>query len=90
MSCACKVNQQLSYIERRYGTKNLNTPKPQTDISGGIKRGVKTGAIGIMLIIISPIILLYIGGRSIVTRKPFKMDNFFSPIKKKGSKNVGD
>lgn len=90
MSCACKVNQQLSYIERRYGTKNLNTPKPKTDITGAVKRTLKKSVIGTMLILISPVMLLYMGGRSIITRKPFIMDNFFSTIRKSKSKNAGN
>lgn len=49
MACACKVNQQLSYLERKYGT---NPKSKKTSIS----TRVKVFFVGVMNVIISVIL----------------------------------
>ena len=55
MACACKVNQQLSYLERKYGT---NPKSKKTSISTKVKVffvGVVNTVISVLL---SPLMIL--------------------------------
>lgn len=58
MACACKVSQQLSYIERKYGTKTKVSKK--TSISARVRLVLNSILTGVITVIASPIILLSI------------------------------
>lgn len=58
MACACKVNQQLSYLQRRYGTDSPD--KKGTNISVKVEMFFKKVLNGIVVVVLSPIMLLSI------------------------------
>ena len=63
MACACKVNQQLSFIERKYGTKTKVSRK--TSISVKAKVVFNTILNAIVVILAAPVMLVSI----LVSRK---------------------
>lgn len=71
MACACKVSQQLSYIERKYGTKTKVSKK--TSVTVMAKVVLNSILTGIIVILASPIMLISIlfGGKVINVNKVF-------------------
>ena len=67
MGCACKVSQQLSFLEKKYG-KNIPKSK-KTDISGRFKTGIKSVGIMILIIPITPVILIISLLKNLLTKK---------------------
>lgn len=78
MACACKVNQQLSYLEKKYGVKVPENK--ETHIKENIKLGIKNV---LLLLLVSPILLIMLPftliksifskGKSIDINKIFKI-----------------
>lgn len=58
MACACKVSQQLSFIERKYGTKTKVSKK--TDISVKVRLVFNTILNAIVVIVAAPVMLVSI------------------------------
>ncbi len=56
MACACKVSQQLSYIERKYGTKTKTSPK--TNITLKVKIFFETLLNIVISTLLAPIMLI--------------------------------
>lgn len=69
MACACKVNQQLEYLQRHYGTKEPRSSAPRTHMSGNARIIVHKTLISVMLLILFPVMLLYMAVRMIFFRK---------------------
>ena len=82
MACACKVNQQLSYMQKMYGDKKPNSSEPKTHIAQDIK--VFFHKLGLMLLLIPlmPLMFIFLVGRSIFRKTPLKIDNLFFRNKK--------
>lgn len=72
--CACKVNRQISEIEKRYGTKVMSAKK--THIADDIKLFFKKMGLYIICLPFVPIIVLYILIRKCFTEKPISIDKF--------------
>lgn len=75
MACACKVNQQLSYIEKHYGVKSKESKS--MDIRGAIKKNIRGFLIHILLLPVYPlwgVVLLIKGG------KPIRIDRLVKKI----------
>lgn len=70
MACACKVNQQLSYLQKHYGNKDPRSSEPNTHIAEDIKFIFKKVGVVLVLIPVFPIMGIYLLGRKI-----FKRDN---------------
>ena len=67
MACACKVNQQLTYLQRKYGT---NVPKnKQTTIGFEIGYFFKRVFEAIVVFVTYPIMALFTLFAKLVTRK---------------------
>lgn len=58
MACACKVNRDLSYLNKKYGTKDFTSPK--SDIKSKLPFITKTVFIGLLLIMILPFIFFLV------------------------------
>lgn len=58
MACACKVSQQLSFIEKKYGTKTKVSKK--TDISVRVKLVFNAILNAIIVILAAPVMLVSI------------------------------
>lgn len=69
MACACKVNQQLSYIEKHYGVKSKESKS--MDVRGAIKRNIRGFFIHVLLLPVYPLwgLVLLLKGR-----KPIRID----------------
>lgn len=80
MACACKVKQQLTYLEKTYGTKNVQSK--DTRIADMIKMGFRKTVNVLICIPLLPVIGLFIVGRKIFTDSPMVIDKIFR-LKKK-------
>ena len=56
MACACKVNQQLSYLQKKYGTESPGSKK--TDIRTQVKLWFYKALISIITFTLMPFLLL--------------------------------
>ena len=82
MACACKVNQQIDYLHKKYGD---NLPKnKKTNIRGSVLAKIENLFICLMLIPVIPFMVVYViikavRGEHIVLDKIFRLN-----------KNVGE
>ena len=75
MGCACKTNQQISYLQKKYGDKQ---PKSKaTNIRNMVSVSIKNILIAILMIPIMPIILIFLICRHIFTKKPIDINKTF-------------
>jgi hypothetical protein len=75
MGCACKTNQQISYLQRKYGDKQ---PKSKsTNIRNIVSVSVKNILIFLLLLPIMPIIFIFLAFRHIFTKKPIDINKTF-------------
>lgn len=76
MPCACKVNQQLSYLQKKYGT---NPQSKKTNIRGNVGLRIRNVLALLLIIPLLPAFVVYILIK--FTRgENIKIDNF---LKKK-------
>ena len=82
MGCACKVNQQLSYMQKMYGDRKPNSSEPKTHIAQDIR--VFFHKVGLMLLLIPlmPLMFIFRVGRSISRKTLLKIDDLFFRNKK--------
>lgn len=73
MACACKVNQKIKEIQKTYGM-NKNTIK--TSIVDDMRIWFKQFCLFMLCFPFIPFMFLFIGFRTILTRKPFSMKKF--------------
>ena len=74
MACACKVKQQVSLLEKYYGTKKL--PSKKTDISGAVTMFFKKMFLWLLMLPIMPVMFLFTVCRKFFTNKPIRIDKF--------------
>ena len=67
MACACKVNQEIDYLHKKYG-HNIPTSK-KTTISFNIGRTLQAIGIWLIAIPILPFMLLHILYKAIFTKE---------------------
>lgn len=72
MACACKVNRQISLIEKKYGTNVL--PSKKTDIANKVKLILKKGLVLMVCLPFLPIMVIYVLMRKCFTNKPITLD----------------
>ena len=77
MACACKVNQQIAYMQKMYGEKKPNSSEPKTHIAQDIKAFFHKTAILLILIPLIPVMAIFILGWKILKKKPIRMDEIF-------------
>lgn len=78
MACACKINQQITYLQKHYGT---NQPQSkESNIRGMVGESTKKVLITLLLIPISPLMITYLIIRRLFSQKPISIGKF---IKKK-------
>ena len=58
MACACKVNQQLTFLQKKYGT-NIPVSKT-TNIRGKVRATFRKVVLAPFILIASPIIFVYV------------------------------
>lgn len=73
MACACKIDAQMSYLQRKYGN-NMPTNK-KSDISGGVKRFFKQALGWCIVIPFLPVALLSITLKG--KKKPININEVF-------------
>lgn len=76
MACACKVNQEIEYLQKKYGH---NMPKSKSsDIRGMVSGFFKQMGILVLAIPFLPVMLVGILVHLIVKKeKPIKIDKIF-------------
>lgn len=57
MACACKVNQQIDYLHKKYGDKQPQSKK--TNISGSVMAGVENFFIYLLAVPFIPFFGIY-------------------------------
>lgn len=83
MACACKVNQQLEYLQKHYGVKEYRSSAPKTHMSADARIIVHKTVISAMLVILFPIMFLYLLVRMIFFKnKRIALDKLFRIEKK--------
>lgn len=82
MACACKVNQQLSYMQKMYGNRQLNSSEPKTHMAEDIKAALHKVGMMILLIPLMPIMFVFLVSWKIVKKSPLKIDQLFFRNKK--------
>ncbi len=75
MGCGCKANQQISFLQKKYGS-NIPASKT-TKIRETTSNAVKNVLLGVMLIPVVPIILVGLVVRHFFTKKPINIKNTF-------------
>ena len=79
MACACKVNQQIDFLHKKYGD---NIPKSKkTNIVSNLEVKLENGLIYLVLLPFLPILLLFIVYKTI-TNKTIHLDKFLKLHKK--------
>ena len=65
MACACKVNQQLSYIQKKYG---VDGPKQKTSTPLNVKMTLTNMVNIVISVLLIPFMLIsiLIGGRKVI------------------------
>ena len=76
MACACKVNQRINEIQKLYG-HGKNKPLVKTNIAENTKLILKQFLIYLCCIPFLPFMILYLAWKSIVNKKPIKIDKLF-------------
>lgn len=75
MGCACKTNQQISYLQRKYGT---NQPQSKaTNIRSNLSIGIKNFLLILLVIPLVPIVGLFLIIRQIFVKKPIDVNKTF-------------
>lgn len=71
MACACKVNQQIDYLHKKYGNKIPESK--ESNISQNIKFKFKKGLINLFSLVISPVLFIIIVISTIFGKKVFTL-----------------
>ena len=75
MGCNCKANQQISYLQRKYGD---NQPKSKaTHIREAVSETIKTILLIILMIPIVPIFTIFLIIRYFFIKKPINIKKTF-------------
>ena len=82
MACACKVNQQLSYMQKMYGNRQLNSSEPKTHMAEDIKVALHKVGMMILLIPLMPIMFIFVTLWRIFKKMPLRIDDIFFKNKK--------
>lgn len=75
MGCACKTNQQISYLQRKYGDKQPRSVR--TNIREMFSIGTKKVLIGVIIIPILPIAVIFLAIKHMFTKKPINIKKTF-------------
>lgn len=75
MACACKVNQQIDYLHKKYGD---NVPqKKMTNIRGSVMAKIENTIIYILAIPLIPIMFIY-SAIMAISGKPIHLDKLIN------------
>lgn len=73
MACACKVNQKIDYLHKKYGD---NTPQSKkTNIRGSVLAKIENAAIYLLMIPLLPLMAIYLIYKR-VKKENIHIDNF--------------
>lgn len=75
MGCGCKANQQISFLQKKYGD---NIPKSKTTkIRETTSNAIKNVLLGVIMIPMVPIIFVCLVVRNFFTKKPINIKKTF-------------
>lgn len=57
MACACKVNQEISFLQKRYGSENVRSKK--SNIKGIVGLWAREVAAACVAILVVPFVFIY-------------------------------
>ena len=75
MGCGCKANQQISFLQKKYGN-NIPSSK-STKIRETVSNAIKNILLAVVLIPIVPIVFSALVVRNFLTKKPINIKNTF-------------
>lgn len=75
MGCGCKANQQISFLQKKYGN-NIPSSKT-TKIRETVSNAIKNILLAVVLIPIVPIVFAALVVRNFFTKKPINIKNTF-------------
>lgn len=75
MGCGCKANQQISFLQKKYGN-NIPSSKT-TKIRETASNAIKNVLLAVMMIPIVPIVFVGLVVRNFFTKKPINIKNTF-------------
>ena len=81
MACACKVNRDIAYLQKKYGVKGKQSEKSEIRINFSII--IKKFFISVVCLLLSPLFLITLllrGNKTISMNK--MMQSFVHPFKK--------
>jgi len=78
MACACKVSQQLDYINKKYGGKQPQNKK--TNIRGNFGIIMRNFFATLFVILLTPLLIVYICIKGL-TGKKIRIDKFLKKSK---------
>lgn len=78
MACACKVSQQLDYLNKKYGEKTPESKK--TNIRGRLIPMMLNILAKLFVVLLVPFMIVFIIIKAI-TKKPIKIDKFVKKSK---------
>lgn len=75
MGCACKVGQQLSYLQKHYGVKTVENKKTNIRANAnGIIKSIITGAVVLLL---CPFMIISVVVRGLIKKEPLNISKIF-------------
>lgn len=76
MGCACKVNRDISYLQKRYGVKNIPEQK-ETHIRQNVRIFLERVGLFILTLPFIPIMFLWTIIRAAVNKTPINISKLF-------------
>lgn len=75
MGCGCKTNQQISYLQQKYGDKQPKSKK--THIKESISIAIQNILLVILVIPVVPIVAIVLILKHIFSKKPIDINKVF-------------
>ena len=76
MACACKVNRDISYLQKRYGVKSV-VDKKETHIRQDAKVFLEKIGIFIITLPFIPVLFVWTIFRALVNKNPINISKLF-------------
>lgn len=82
MACACKVNQQITYLQKKYGTQMPKSGKVKYREPLTLKDLLNKFLLLLIGLILTPLIFIYLLFRPLWTNKPISIKKILTFWKK--------
>ena len=76
MACACKVNRDISYLQKRYGVKSV-ADKKETHIRQNAKVFLEKIGIFIITLPFIPVLFIWTILRTLINKNPINISKLF-------------